>query len=206
MNKTLLSQLDWRFATKKFDADKKVADEDLAKILYAIKMAPTAYGIQPFHVYVISDTALRAKIKKSAFPQNQVVDASHLLVFCARTDVSSRIDAFVDTASHGSSVAKLKLQPMRLFMQQVIKTKEGESALNWTARQAYIALGFALAACAELEIDSCPMEGFDGKEVDRILEVPAHMQSVVALAVGYRKEDPTYEKERFPEDDLFTTK
>lgn len=202
----MLAQLDWRFATKKFDCDKKVSEEDLAKILHAIKMAPTAYGIQPFHVYVISDCAVREEMRKSAFPQNQIVEGSHLLVFCARTDVTSRIDAFVDVASHGSTVAKLKLQPMRLFMQQVIKTKEGESALNWTARQTYLALGFALAACAELEIDSCPMEGFDGKEVDKILGVPAHMQSVVALAVGYRKEEPSFAKTRFAEDDLFTSK
>lgn len=204
MNKTLLSQLDWRFATKKFDCDKKVSDEDLAKILRAIKMAPTAYGIQPFHVYVIADCALRTEMRESAFPQNQVVDSSHLLVFCARTDVESRIDAFVDVASHGSMVEKLKLQPMRLFMQQAIKTKEGEPALNWTARQTYIALAFGLAACAELAIDSCPMEGFDGNEVDKLLGVPAHMRSVAALAIGYRKEDPLFQKSRFANEDLFT--
>ncbi len=200
----MLSQLDWRFATRKFDCEKKVSDEDLAKILHAIRMAPTAYGIQPFHVYVISDCALREEMRKSAFPQNQIVDGSHLLVFCARTDVPDRINAFVDVASHGSAVEKLKLQPMRLFMHQAIKTTEGDVALDWTARQAYITLGFALGACAELEIDSCPMEGFDGKEVDKILGVPAHMQSVVALAIGYRKEGPAFDKTRFSEDDLFT--
>lgn len=202
----MLSQLDWRFATRKFDPEKKVSDEDLAKILRAIQMAPTAYGIQPFHVYVISDTALRGEMRKSAFQQNQIVEGSHLLVFCARTDVASRIDAFVDVASRGSAVEKLKLQPMRLYMQQVIKTKEGDDAFNWTSRQAYIALGFGLAACAELEIDSCPMEGFDNKAIDELLCVPSHMRSVVALAVGYRKEGPSFAKTRFAEDDLFTKK
>lgn len=204
MDKTLLAQLDWRFATKKFDCDKKVSDEDLEKILRAIRMAPTAYGIQPFHVYAIVDDALRTKMRESAFPQNQIVDSSHLLIFCVRTDVASRIDAFIDVAAHGSMVEKLKLQPMRLYMQQVIKTKEGDSAFNWAARQTYIALGFGLAACAELAIDSCPMEGFDGQEVDRLLGVPAHMHSVAALAIGYRKEGPVFAKTRFAEDDLFT--
>ena len=204
MDKTFLSRLDWRFATKKFDHERKVSEEDLAKIIEAIRMTPTAYGIQPYHVYVISDTALRAEMRKSAFPQDQIIEGSHVIVFCVRTDVASRIDQFVDEASRGSTIEKLKLQPMRLYMQQELKTKEGEAALDWTARQTYIALGFALAACAELEIDSCPMEGFNGEEVDALLGVPPCMRSVVVLTIGYRKEGPAFAKTRFSEDDLFT--
>ena len=80
----------------------------------------------------------------------------------------------------------------------------GEMALNWASKQAYIALGFGLAACAELGIDSCPMEGFSSEEFDKILGLPEGQKSAVVMAVGYRGEEPQYPKFRYPNNDLFT--
>ena len=203
---TFLEQLDWRFATKAFDSNKHVSDEDLHKILHAARMAPTSYGLQPFHVYVVKDPELRKKMKAHSYMQSQVTDSSHVLVFCTRDDIVPRVDDYIDVASGGKKTAAIKLAPMKLVMKTSMKKKQGDAAREWAHHQTYIALGFALAACAELGIDSCPMEGFDSDDIGKLLDVPEHMRPVAYLAIGYRKEEPSYEKVRFPESDLFTYK
>ena len=95
---TFLSQLDWRFATKNFDASKPITDDTLAKIERAIQMAPSAFGIQPYHVVIVTNQSLREKLKDASYSQPQVAEASALLVFCARTDINDRIDSDLEIA------------------------------------------------------------------------------------------------------------
>jgi nitroreductase len=181
-----------------------LSEESLETILGAARMAPTSFGLQPFHIHVVTDQEIRKRIQDAAFGQPQVVEASHLFVFSARADVASRVDAYVDLVSEGGTDAKAKLSGMADMMKQFASRFDEAGALSWAAKQTYIALGFAMAAAAELEIDSCPMEGFSPSDVDTILGLPAHMKSVALLAVGYRAEEPSFEKTRFPEGDLFT--
>jgi nitroreductase / dihydropteridine reductase len=86
------------------------------------------------------------------------------------------------------------------------QSKDEASALIWSAKQAYIAHGFAMAACAEIEIDSCPMEGFDPAAVGEILELPENQKALVMLPIGYRAEGetPRGKKVRFSREALFT--
>lgn len=204
MTQTFLSQLNWRFATKAFDPAKKVSDGDLAKILEAIRLAPTSYGLQPFHVEVIADTELRSALLPVSYRQSQVMDSSFLLVFCARNDIASRIDAYVELASKGDADAKAKLEPMKQMMNGDLSTRTPEKVMEWAGRQTYLALGFGLAAAAELGIDACPMEGFNSTEVNKVLGLPAHMHAFAYMALGYRKDDPAAStKVRFPETELF---
>jgi nitroreductase / dihydropteridine reductase len=201
-----LDNLEWRFATKKFDTNKPVSKNNLDEILKAIRMSPTSYGLQPLHVYVVSDLAIRKKIKTKSYLQKQIDTCSYLLVFCARTDkkdIHQRVDDYVDLAADGKT-AKLKMQPVKLMMKGSIKMKSDEEFVCWSSKQCYIALGFGLAAAAELKIDSCPMEGFDKKAVDKILNLPPHLNSMVFLAIGNRQEDPKRPKTRFADDDIFT--
>ena len=184
MSNTFLSNLDWRFATKKFDTTKRVSDTDLSKILEAVQKAPTSFGLQPFHVYIIENPTLREKMISLSYNQTQVTEASHLLVFCARTDVSARIDSMIEKLSGGSEEAKAGLKGYSDMMHGSVNGKNDEQLSGWTSRQAYVALGFGLAACAELEIDSCPMEGFDGAGIDTLLELPSHLKSLAYLAIG----------------------
>ena len=207
---SFLTQLDWRFATKKFDATKKVSDTDLAKIIEAVRKAPTSLGMQTLHVYVITNPEVRAKLLPVSYGQTQVTDASALLVFCVRTDVSSRADQVINTMlgatpeAPASEEAKASVKAYSDMMHGSVDKLTPEQVFGWTARQAYIALGFGLAAAAELQIDSCPMEGFNNQAVDEILALPAHLKSVAFLAVGYRAEEPAHPKFRFPESELFT--
>ena len=138
------------------------------------------------------------------FNQAQFSDASHVLVFCGRSDVAARIDEYEEMATGGDEAFREKMAGYMGIMRGAFEGKSEAEVLDWADRQAYIALGFAMAACAELEIDSCPMEGFLPAGFDKILEVPEHMKSVVSLAVGYRSADPRHPKLRYSEDDLFT--
>ena len=201
---SFLSQLEWRFATKKFDPSKRVSSENLEKILTAIRMAPSSYGLQPYHVLVITNPELRIKLREKSFGQPQVTDASHLLVFCTRTDGMERIDRYVELASGGDSDKAESLQGYAEIMRNDVGKKSPEQFKSWADRQTYIALGFALAACAELEIDSTPMEGFEPKAFDDLLKLPDYLKTVVLLPIGYRAEDPTRNKIRFSKEALFT--
>lgn len=206
MSRSFLTQLDWRFATKSFDPKKKVSESDLALILRAIRMAPTSAGLQPFHVFVITEPGLRAKIKESSRGQAQVTDASHLLIFCVRSDVHERISAYMNIAYPADTLDEEKRVLIEERMKKMMGTRSGKDLSEWAARQTYIAMGFGLAACAELGIDSCPMEGFNTAEVDALLDLPPSLSSIVYVTLGYRTEDPAKEKVRFSEEELFTSK
>lgn len=204
MTQTFLSQLNWRFATKLFDTEKKVSEENLVKILDAIRLAPTSAGLQPFHVFVITDQDVRKEMQQFSKGQSQVVDASHLLLFCVRSDVHERINAYIDVVSNGTPLDDEKRTLMEERMKKMMGTKSSRDLAEWAARQTYLAMGFGLAACAELGIDSCPMEGFDAPEIDKLLKLPPYMHSVAYVTIGYRKGEPTKEKVRFSEAELFT--
>lgn len=203
---TFLSQLNWRYATKKFDTNRKVSDTDLEKVLEAIRLAPTSFGLQPYHISVVSNADLKSQIQSVGWNQPQFTTASHLLVFSYRTDLDTVREEFFTLMSGGDASVREKLKGYEDMVAGGISMHEGMgTATHWAARQAYIALGFALAATAELEIDSCPMEGFDPNAVNTILSLPENQKSVVILPIGYR--DPSESprpKVRFSREVLFT--
>ena len=200
---TFLAHLDWRHAAKSFHADRKVSEADLQKILDSIRMSPSSFGLQSYHIHVITDQGMKDKIQEISWNQAQVGTSSHLLVFSARLDVEERIEQYLEVASGGDRAVKKKLNGYRDMMQGFLLGQEGKGDYNWASRQAYIALGFAMAACSELEIDSCPMEGCDFRALDTLLSLPSHLQSCVMLPIGYA-DMPGREKVRFSEEDLFT--
>jgi nitroreductase len=204
MDSSFLAHLDWRFATKAFDPTKKVSQDYLDKILEAVHLAPASYGLQPYHVYVVTNDSLREKLKEKGYNQGQVTDASHFLIFASRTDLDERIEQYFTLATQGDAQKREAMKDYEGMMKGFAQSLSPPTEKAWADRQTYIALGFALAACAELEIDSCPMEGFDPPAYDQILELPANMKSVVCLAIGYRKEDPKFPKVRFSKEDLFS--
>lgn len=204
---SFLSHLEWRHATKGFDPSKQVPETHLQQILHAIKMAPTSFGLQPFQVEVIKDLKLREKLLPHAWNQNQVVSCSALLVFVARSNINSRIDEYFTGASGGNADVRAKMKDYENMMRGPFKDRSEEDSKAWATKQAYIALGFGLAACAELKIDSCPMEGFVSAEFDKILGLPKGQSSAVLLAVGYRNPTvPPMPKFRFSDSDLFKSR
>jgi nitroreductase/dihydropteridine reductase len=204
---SFLNHLEWRHATKAFDPNKKVGDPEMGKILQAIRMAPTSYGLQPFEVVAIKDQALKQKLSPHAWNQPQVATCSTLLVFVARTNINGRIDDYFNELSGRNADARAGFKDYEAMMRGSFQGKNEEELKSWASRQAYIALGFGLAACAELQIDSCPMEGFVGPEFDKILGLEKGFYSVCLLTVGYRDPAvPPKPKFRFSEHDLIKHK
>lgn len=184
----MLDNLDWRYATKKMDPNRSVTEEDVAAIVHAIRLAPTSSGLQPFEVMVVTNDDIRAKIRKVGWDQAQITDGSHLLVFAAWDDYTEeRIDAVV---AHMEEVRGGKNELMSDYyvrLKENYLKRDAEANFQHAACQAYIALGFALAAAAELRVDSTPMEGFDPDKVDEILNLKEKgLRSVLLLPLGYR--------------------
>lgn len=197
---TFLNNLEWRYATKKFDG-RKLTDETVAQILEAIRMAPTSFGIQPFHVTVVAGDELKAKLKPHAMNQEQVTTCSHLLVFSTDSDTDKRVD---DYLALSATLQNKELGEKEKSFGTMVKSFAKQGGEEWSARQAYIALGFALAACAELQVDSCPMEGFDSNGFNEALGLPKNLNAKVLLPVGYRSHDTTtHSKVRFSKEDIF---
>lgn len=199
---SFLSNLEWRYAAKKFDTSKKVSETDLEKILEAIRLTPTSFGMQPYHFYIVTNQDQKDAIQAAAWNQAQIGTASHLIVMCARNDLMTVKDEYFDAMSGGSTEVRANLRGFEDMVTGFIP----HSSPEWAKKQVYIAQGFALAACAELQIDSCPMEGFDPAAVAKILDVPSNLDVAVMLPIGYRAVDEhPRPKFRFPKEKIFTT-
>ena len=204
-----LDNLNWRYATKKFSGD-TVSPGDLLSILNAIRMAPSSSGTQPYHIVVVENPELRKQLITST-KQLDKMDCSHILVFCSRTDFPQRGIDEVKIAAEIQGKTVEELSGLAASLERIGTSKSPAELGEWAARQAYIALGFALAACAELHIDSCAMEGFSPTEFHSILGLPEFIKPVVIMPIGHR--DPNDQaqpslrpKVRFPKEDLFETR
>ncbi|UZR97926.1 NAD(P)H-dependent oxidoreductase [Chondrinema litorale] len=187
----LLENLKWRYATKKFDPNKKVPTKDIAKLKEVIRLSASSYGLQMYKVLIIEDQKLKEKLKPVSWNQNQITDASHLFVFCSYTSVS---EAYIK--EHMSLIADTQskniqdLQGYGDFVLTKLSEKSSAEQQTWLEKQTYLAMSNLLAACAELKIDACPMEGFEVDKYNEILGLTEKGLSVSLIApIGYRAKD-----------------
>jgi len=206
---SVLKNRTWRYATKKFDNTKKVSDEDLETLLEATRLSASSYGLQPYHVFVISNQEVKEKLKPASWGQSQITDASHIIVFANTTDFGEElVDDYIKNASIARNIPTEGLKGYADFMKSKLLELPSETKNNWATKQAYIAFGNAMQAAAELKIDTCPMEGFQSEEYNKILGLEEKdLNATVVLAVGYRSEDDDTQhlaKVRKPKEELFT--
>lgn len=199
----------WRYATKKFDATKKVSDKDLETLLEATRLSASSYGLQPYHIYVISDPEIREQLKPASWGQSQITDASHIIVFANSTDFDENlVDDYLDNVSKTRNIPQEGLKGYGDFMKSKLLDLPMQTKGTWTTKQVYLAFGNAMQAAAELKIDTCPMEGFEPEVYNRLLGLNKKNQNAaVVLAIGYRsEEDETqhYAKVRKSTEELFT--
>jgi len=205
----LLERLNWRYATKQFDSTKKISDADWAALETALQLSPSSGGLQPWKFIVVTNPAVRAKLKPAAYNQSQITDASHLVVFAAKTNFSEAdVDAHLQNVAKIQAVPLEALAPLRGMLVGGIVQSMDESARNaWARNQTYIALGNFLTSAASLGIDTCPMEGFDRAQFDDILGLKSKgLATAVIATAGYRSAADKYAaapKVRFPKEQLF---
>lgn len=201
-----LKNLEWRYATKKFDTTKKLSEEQINFLEEAARLAPSSFGIQPWKFYVVSNPEVREEMKKASWGQAQVTDASHIFVVASRIGlVDKDVNDFADDMIKTRGVPAESVEGYRQMMIGSMNGKRDQGVLDdWCARQAYIGLGFILSAAAQNGIDACPMEGFDNAAIDKILGITEEgYASRAYCAVGFRAADDDYAKEkkvRFPKE------
>jgi len=205
-NETVLRQLQWRHATKKFDATKVISADDWSTLEQTLILTPSSYGLQPWKFVVITDSATKAKLLPLSWGQRQVVDASHVVVFAIRQNLSAAdIDKYLARIVEVRGGTVEALAGFRRMM--VGGLLGGAMDLNhWASLQAYIALGQFMATAAMLAIDTCPMEGIEPAKYDEVLGLnELGYGTAVACVAGYRASDDKYAsvaKVRFKAEDV----
>lgn len=207
---TFLENQNWRYATKKFDATKKVSQKDLNFLKEAIRLSTSSYGLQAYKILIVENPEIRAKLLPASWGQTQIVDASHVIVFANYTKIDAKdIATYFETISETRNVPLEALSGYKEFMSNSILGKTSEEINVWNQKQTYLALGNLLNAAAELKVDVCPMEGFVPAQYNAILGLDAlHLNAALVATVGYRSEEDATQhnkKVRKSNQDLFIT-
>lgn len=190
MTKTI-KQLKWRYAVKKFDANKKLSKTKLDRLKQAFNLTATSFGLQPIKMLVIKEAKLKDTLLEHAYFQQQITTSSHVLVIAIDTNFTTQnVDAYFDLEKQIRGTSEEIIQKFRKQLKENIANKTKEEIQQMAIRQAYIALGNLMTVCAYEKIDSCPMEGFNSEKFDEILHLKdKNLKSVLLLPVGYRAED-----------------
>lgn len=194
-NDTLINQLRWRYATRKFDPTRKIPDADWRTLEQALVLTPSSFGLQPWKFFVVTNPAVRERLVHASWGQRQVADASHLIVFAIKENLSvSDVDRHLQRIAEVRGVSVDSLGEFRAMLVDFLESSKSGLDINaWAARQVYIALGNFIAAASLLGIDTCPMEGFEPARYDEILGLDKQSSSAVVLcAAGYRAPDDKY--------------
>ena len=189
-----IEHLKWRYAVKKFDTEKVLSSEDIKKLKQAFNLTATSYGLQPIKLVVLRNKKIQKQLVSHSFNQQQVAQASHVLIICIENRVD---DAYI--AGYFDQIKKVRgtsdeiLNPFKEALVADFSNKKVEEIQQWSINQAYLAMGNLLTICALEKIDSCPMEGFESESYDKILDLKKRgLTSVLVLPVGYRASDDMF--------------
>lgn len=202
----VISALQWRYATKVFDSTKVVPEAVFAKLEEALVLSPSSFGMQPWKFVVVTDPAVKAKLKPLSWNQSQVTDCSHFVVLARKKEITQAdVNKLIDATYAAKGIPAGALDGYKGMMSGFV-VQPGFDGAGWAAKQVYIALGFLMSAAAMVGVDTCPMEGIDPKGFDEVLGLPAEgYLTTVACAVGYRSEKDRHaggKKVRYPASEL----
>nr|NDG84925.1 NAD(P)H-dependent oxidoreductase [Pseudomonadota bacterium] len=191
----LLSALQWRYATKKFDSSKKISAADWHVLEESLRLSPSSYGMEPWKFHVVENPALREKLKAASWGQTQVTDASHYVVLTFKEKITDEdvADFIQRTASGRGMPAEALAQYQGMISGDLVQGLRSKTIDVWSQRQTYIAMGFVALAAAVLKIDTCLMEGLDPSAYDELLGIKGSgYRTVAAVALGYRHAEDKY--------------
>ena len=190
----IIESLNWRYATKKFDSNKKLSKYQVNILKNAFNLTASSYGLQPIKLIVISNQEIKNNLLEFSFNQKQVIQCSHLFVICIETDIDeSYIELYFKRVV---DIRKTSAKVLESFKNSIINEfndMSNTSIINWSKNQAYLALGNLMTVCAVEGIDSCPMEGFMPEKYNEILDLKSkNLKSVLVMPVGYRSVDDQF--------------
>ena len=203
-----LARLHWRYATKKFDPNKKIPESAWKTLEQSLVLSPSSFGLQPWKFLVARNPEIRQKLLEFSWGQTPVVDASHLVVFAINNGIDNHyIDLYINRMAEVQQVPSEKLQGFANMVKEFLKEPPFPLDVDeWSAKQTYIALGFFMNCAAIMGIDALPMEGFIPAKYDEILNLRNQgYRAVVLCAAGYRADDDSNAqkpKVRFPTEQI----
>jgi nitroreductase len=208
MRSDILEPMQWRYATKKYDSAKMVSSDDLEILKEAVRLSVSSLGLQPYRVLVIQEDSLRNELRKLAYNQSAVTDASHLFVFAVEKNIgANEISRYLENISQTRQTSLESLDEFSKMMHTFVGGLSVQAKDTWIRKQAYIALTTLINTAAMLKIDATPMEGFHADGFDQVLNLnPLGLTTAVIAAVGYRHEDDQSQhlkKVRKSHEDLF---
>jgi|SRR5690554_279325 nitroreductase len=190
MSSTTIEKLQWRYATKKFDSSKSLSEEKLNILKETFNLTATSYGLQPVKMVIVSNQEVKEKLMPLTYHQPQVRDASHVLILCVESEIDSNF--IIDHFKRVEDTRKTPREILDRFEENLVNTFTSwnkQQIRQWMINQLYLTLGALLTVCAIEKIDSCPMEGFQPEEYDKLLGLDKMgLESVIVLPVGYRDE------------------
>jgi nitroreductase len=212
----IIQDLQWRYATKVFDADKLISEQDWLTIENALILTASSFGLQPWKFLVIKNKEIRKQLRAHSWNQSQVEEASHYVAFLARKDIE---ESYVTKCISNLRETRIKsdnnfkneasLNQYKQLIMSVVENLTKEQIFSWNCKQVYIALGNILTVCAVMNIDTCPMEGIDKTQYDKILSLEnTEYSTAFTCAFGYRSENDNYaklKKARFAKDEIIQT-
>lgn len=201
--------LHWRYATKVFDKTKIITDDKVELLLETLRLAPSSIDIQPWKFILIKNKTIRKELVELSMAQNQLTDASHLLLLCSLEKVDARyLDRMIKKEKE-ENAGLSTIEQYRELAVNYINSKTKEELREWLGQQVYIAMGFLLMTCAMLHMDACPIEAFDHSRVDKLLDLHQKgIESRAAVAIGYRSEKDQHARDkklRWPKEEILIT-
>ncbi len=205
-NSKLVEAMNWRYAVKKFDPTRKISAADWETLEKVLTLSASSFGLQPWKFLVINDPAIRKQLTIAAWNQTQVGDCSHFVVLTSMTHMDeAHVARFIDSVAKTRSVPVESLAGYQKVVNGFVSKLPAESQLHWNHRQTYLALGNLMTAAAVMGIDTCPLEGLNAAEFDKILGIGKDYVTACAVALGYRNPEDKYAnsaKVRFPKTEV----
>jgi nitroreductase/dihydropteridine reductase len=189
--KNIIDALEWRYAVKKFNEEALLSEQQLEAVKKAFNLSASSYGLQPYKLVMLQNKALQERLLPHSYNQKQVVQASAVLVFCIRKDIdSSYIDGYFGLIASARGQTPESLDGYKNFMKSTLVGKTPAEMSLWATNQVYLNMGTLLTACAAMEIDSCPMEGFSPAGYNQVLELDKMgLEAVLVMPIGIRASD-----------------
>ena len=174
----LFQAIEQRRAIKHFDPAATMCEADFKQMMQAVLLSPTSYNIQHWRFIRISDTQTRLKIKEAAWGQQQVEDASEVIILCADTQAwSDRPARYWANADH-------QTQAVLVPMLDAFYTGKPQTQRDEAMRSCGMAAQTLMLSAKALGYDTCPMIGFDTQALADIIKLPEGHVISMMITIG----------------------
>ncbi|MDQ1806060.1 MULTISPECIES: nitroreductase family protein [Chryseobacterium] len=171
-----LNKMKTRYTVKKYNPQGKVSEEQILELKEILNLSPSSINSQPWNFIFVNNQKIKEQLAEASyFNKEKVLDSSQLIVFQVLKNVEDFEKQIQENLPEGSIN----------YYKTMVKPKGDIAIRAWLAHQVYLSLGVLLAACAEMGIDSTPMEGIETDKYDNILKNDLY-ETLFAVTIGER--------------------